>query len=69
MTWTRPYYGVQHLKPLPRGWQITVEDWGDWASCWVKPPGSFKDIREQAFLSSANARAWGEEQAKLLGAP
>lgn len=69
MIWTKPYYGVQHLTPLPPGWQITAEDWGDWAACWVKPPGTFKTSQERSFVSIHAARIWGEEQAKMLRTP
>jgi hypothetical protein len=67
MTWTNPYCGVEHLIPLPRGWQITVETWRHWASCWVKPPGTCTGGWAERFDTAEQARAWGEAQARLIG--
>jgi hypothetical protein len=66
MTWTAPYYGVQHLNAqLPRGVQITVMDYGTFATCWVKPPTGFGGD-EPSFRTAALARAYGEERARLV---
>ena len=39
--WTKPFHGVQHLKPLKPGWQATVEvsNTGGTATAYVLAPG------------------------------
>ncbi len=67
MKWTKPYYGVQHLEEtLPRGVQITVTSYETFATCWVKPPDGFGKGEPPMFDTAAQARAYGEKQAKLI---
>lgn len=66
--WTAPFHGVQHLKPLKRGFQITVTDRGTFAECDVFLPGGGFTATETQHDSAELARAHGEQQAKLLEA-
>lgn len=68
-TWTRPYFGVQHLKGLPTGYQITVEDCGEgYFECYVLfTPSGFLPVHSAVRKSREKARAWGERKARELG--
>lgn len=67
--WSKPYYGVQHLEGLHRGWQITVtERTPDFAECWVRPEGAGFNGHTTSHDSIEEARAHGEQQARLMDA-
>lgn len=66
-TWTQPYCGVQHLNGLPRGWQISVQDYETFANVFVLGPGGgFTSLAEADCDDVQAARVWGERQAQLL---
>ena len=68
MTWTKPYYGVQHLNGLTRGIrQITVEDRETSASVWALGPQGFQPIWEEQCNTAADARVKGEAYAQSMG--
>lgn len=66
--WTAPFHGVQHLKPLKRGFQITITDRGSFAECSVFLPGHNFNSTETTHDTANEARAHGEQQARLLEA-
>lgn len=66
-TWTKPYFGVQHLNGLPRGWQVTVSEYSPgFAQCWVRPEGAGFGGQTTNHESAAAARHHGERQVGLL---
>jgi hypothetical protein len=66
--WTNPFYGVQHLNGLRRGFQITVADLGSVAECKVFLPGHGFNAKVSVHEDAASARAHGERQAHELDA-
>lgn len=71
--WTAPYFGVQHLKPLRRGFQVTVTAYADdFAEAFVFTPGSgftrTVDERFNGENAAEAARSWGERKAVELAA-
>lgn len=70
MTWTNPYYGVQHLNGMKPGVFATVSDHDSFAKAYIlnlKSGNGFTPIAECEFSTAAEARAWIEQQAKQLG--
>jgi hypothetical protein len=70
MTWTNPYYGVQHLKETKPGVFATVSDHDSFANAFIlnlKSGNGFTPIVERDFSTAAEARTWIEQQAKQLG--
>jgi hypothetical protein len=71
--WTKPHHGVQHLKPVARGFQFTVTARGDdMAEALVLRPGSgcqFSTVEKfDGPGAVANARTWAERRMRELGA-
>lgn len=66
--WTKPYFGVQHLDGLRRGWQITVTDRESFAECWVRPEGAGFNGHTTQHDSADLARQYGEQQAHVMDA-
>ena len=74
--WTKSYHGVQHLDPAPKGYQITVCDYGEMVEATVLALSGatpFTPFREACFRGIMNgatalerALKWGEEQARIL---
>jgi hypothetical protein len=77
MNWTTPYHGVQHLRGLPKRWQITVVDYATFAEVTVfdlysDTPFTGGGVANE-FFSKLNAPApleqaiaWAEKKAKEL---
>lgn len=66
--WTAPFYGVQHLNGLRRGFQITITDLGTIVECKVFLPGHCFNATVSTHPSTALAREHGERQARELDA-
>lgn len=67
-TWSKPYYGVQHLDGLRNGFQVTVTDRGSIAECSVFLPGHQFRATTSVHPDAAAARIHGESQAVALDA-
>lgn len=78
LTWTRPYYGVQHLgghdllDNSPRATQVTVDDYNSFATlqCWKRDPirGGLKSIGgDQKYDTVDLAKLAGETWFASLG--
>jgi hypothetical protein len=61
--WTNPFYGVQHLRGLARGFQVTVTDRNGWAECDVFTPGCGFSAEESQHDSVAQAIEYGVKRA------
>lgn len=69
LEWTEPHEGVQHLKGLPAGWQITVEDRGSYAVVYelhLRGSKPFTALREESTAMVEQARRIGENWAVKL---
>lgn len=67
-TWSAPYYGVQHLEGVKRGYQFTVEDRGAWAESLAFLPGRGFSADRMAHKNVALARSHAEHVAKAMDA-
>lgn len=69
MHWTEPYHGVQHLRTAPPSYQITVEDYGTFATVTrlhLRGNHPFNAEREETAPSAVEAREVGERWARAL---
>ena len=74
-TWTKPYYGVQHLDGLIRGIrQVTLTDYGpradgsgNFVEVWALGPAGFTPIWEETASTVTEAQAKGETYARSMG--
>jgi hypothetical protein len=67
MTWTSPYFGVQHLNDTPKGVQITVEDYETMATCSIinfNRERPWTNSVTERFDTAVRAREWGELKAR-----
>ncbi len=65
MSWTPPFYGVQHLEHLPKGHQITLVKYDTFVEAYHLF-NSFTPIAEDDFETVDEAMRWGEQQASLF---
>lgn len=66
MTWVSHPAGVQFLSGVKAGYQVAVEERDGWAE--VRVLWSDLGLLEREQLDTlAEARAWGESRARLLG--
>ena len=68
MTWTKPYYGVQHLDGVSKAYQLTVTDHGSFSIGYVLHRHSdtpFTAVAEETFKTAAEARAWCERRPEV----
>ncbi len=70
MKWTSPHHGVQHLKPVKQGFQVTAEhhERHEWSAAYVLQ--GFTQLAGERFegpTHPADARAWAEHKARELG--
>ncbi len=72
-SWTKPFYGVQHLEGLPNAFLVTVTDRGEWAdvaALSLRGDKPFTPVFEQACDTAEEARHAGERFGRmLLGKP
>lgn len=64
MSWSEPFYGVQHLDGVRKGFQVTVEDRDTWSEAWVVE--GLRTLAESSHDTPEQARTWAEGQARLL---
>ncbi len=57
--WSKPLFGVQYVKGLPRGYAAVVEDLDSVAEASVRSP--FQPIISESFDDADSARSWAEE--------
>jgi len=68
MSWTKPYYGVQHLNGLIRGIrQITLTDYGSFVEVWALGPSGFTPIWEEQASTVTEAQEKAESYARSMG--
>lgn len=60
LSWSKPFYGVQHLGNLGDAYRVSVEDWGTFAvlTMWTRGDG-FRAPQRQ-FDTAEEARQSGE---------
>lgn len=66
--WSAPFYGIQHLADLKRGFQITVTNRDEFADCCIFVPGCGFSAAETIHDTIEQAREYGEHQAVMLNA-
>jgi hypothetical protein len=68
-SWTKPYFGVQHLLGLHDRFQATIEHHESFTSAWVLDRHSnhpFTPISEGDFPTVAKAQRWIEKRVRQL---
>lgn len=69
MSWSAPFYGVQHMGGLRPGWRVSMTDRGSVSTAYViAPGGGFTPCAEHIAQTPKLARQWCEEKARQLDA-
>ena len=68
-SWTKPYYGVQHLQQhVPGIRQITLTDYGNsFVEVWALGLEGFTPFWKEHFSTVAEAMAAAQHKAEMLG--
>ena len=61
ITWTKPYYGIEHTNRNKKGEYCTVHAWKTWAECCYWSEGCGFSPPTKQFDSLAEAKASAEE--------
>lgn len=62
--WTAPYFGHEHMQGLPRGYRLTVIDYGNYVIFQGSNP--LHQLQDKTFSTVAAAKTYAEGIAILI---